>query len=56
MQQSMYGATLVRPPCEKCGQQLWLARIEPADKPDHDLRTFECTNCKTSEIVKVKFK
>ena len=56
MQQAIYAPSSARPPCEKCGQQLWLARIEPGDKPSHDLRTFECTNCKTSEIMEVKFK
>jgi len=34
---------------------MWLARIEP-DKPDHDLRTFECPECELSETKVVKFK
>ena len=34
---------------------MWLARIEP-DKPDHDLRTFECPDCEHTETKVVKFK
>ena len=30
-----------KPKCEKCGAEMWLARIEP-NEPGHDLRTFEC--------------
>jgi len=33
---------------------MWLARIEP-DKPDHDLRTFECPTCEHTETKDVKF-
>jgi transcription elongation factor Elf1 len=35
---------------------MWIARIEPADKPDHDIRTFECPRCDHQEIVTVKFR
>ena len=41
--------------CPKCGSAMWLARIEP-DKPDHDLRTFQCPNCEHTETKVVKFK
>ena len=44
------------PPCSKCGGPMWLARIEPTDKPDHDLRTLECPQCEHSETLVVKFK
>jgi hypothetical protein len=33
-----------------------LARIEPADEPDHDLRTFECTACGQVDVAKIKFR
>ena len=35
---------------------MWLARIEPTDKPDYDQRTFECPRCDHSEMMMVKFK
>jgi hypothetical protein len=44
-----------RPDCPKCGTKMWLARIEPDGKPDHDVRTFECPECDHSESVTVKF-
>ena len=44
------------PPCSKCGGTMWLTRIEPADKADHDLRTLECQRCEHSETLMVKFK
>lgn len=47
---------LYRPLCLKCGALTQLARIEPADEPDHDLRTFECVMCGISDAVKIKFK
>jgi len=47
---------LYRPACPKCGGLTSLSRIEPSDQPDHDLRTFECDPCGTSEVLKVKFK
>jgi len=30
-----------------------LEMSEPSNKPHHDLRTFVCSGCKTSEIVEV---
>ena len=29
------------PMCPQCGEQMWLARIEPYE-PNHDEHTFEC--------------
>jgi hypothetical protein len=46
---------LDRPLCPKCAQLMWLARIEP-DKPDHDLRTFECWECDYTETFVVKYR
>jgi predicted RNA-binding Zn-ribbon protein involved in translation (DUF1610 family) len=43
------------PTCPNCGTRMWLARIEP-DKPDHDLRTFECPQCDHTETVVTKYK
>jgi hypothetical protein len=45
-----------RPRCPKCGGLTSLARIEPSDEPDHDLRTFECDACGASEVLKIKFR
>jgi len=45
-----------KPPCPKCGEGMWLSRIEPTDKPDYDQRTFECPRCDHSETKMVKFK
>ena len=45
-----------RPACSKCGALTTLEHIEPADEPDHDLRTFECKICGHAEIVKIKYK
>ena len=47
---------LYRPLCSKCGQLTQLARIEPAEEPHHDLRTFECLTCGNTDVVLVKFK
>jgi len=44
------------PSCPKCGDPMWLARIEPSDKPDYDQRTFECPLCDKSETMMIKFK
>ena len=44
------------PPCPKCENRMWLACIEPTDKPDYDQRTFECPRCDHSETTMVKFK
>ena len=47
---------LSRPLCSKCGTLSALARIEPAEEPHHDLRTFECPACGTTDVVKVQFR
>lgn len=47
---------LSRPPCSKCGTRTQLARIEPSDEQDHDLRTFECLACGNTDVVKIKIK
>jgi hypothetical protein len=46
-----------RPACPKCGVTTALARIEVVDRPDHDLRTFQCVNCSTAltELVRYKY-
>ncbi len=44
-----------RPACTKCGGATTLARIEPANELGHDLRTFECTACGHTDIVKMRF-
>jgi len=35
---------------------MWLAWIEPDEKPDHDKRVFECPRCQyeITEIVKYR--
>jgi ribosomal protein S27AE len=43
------------PKCERCGAGMWLAHIEPDDKPDHDRRTFECPRCQNEQIQVVKY-
>ena len=47
---------LYRPACPKCGERMWIARIEPSDDPGHDLRTFGCVACGNADVMKVKFK
>ena len=47
---------LYRPPCSKCGAPTSLARIEPTDETDYDLRTFECVSCGHADVVSVRFK
>jgi hypothetical protein len=47
---------LRRPLCSKCGTLTSLARVEPSDITDHDLRTFECSACDNTETVLVKFR
>ena len=42
--------------CPLCGVPMFLSRIEPAHKVDHDQRTFECSACDYSETVTVKFR
>ena len=43
-----------RPPCSRCGALTWLARIEPAGEPSHDVRTFECPDCGYSQVAEIK--
>jgi hypothetical protein len=50
-----YSNSIVRPPCSICSKPMLLARIEP-DKPDRDLRTFECARCGHSENFVVKYR
>jgi predicted RNA-binding Zn-ribbon protein involved in translation (DUF1610 family) len=45
-----------RPPCPKCGTLMFIVRIHPDEKPDHDQRTFECPDCKHEEIRIVKYR
>ena len=45
-----------RPACSQCGRQTWLVRIEPADEPGYDLRTFECAACGNAEVVRMKYR
>jgi hypothetical protein len=42
------------PPCPGCGAVLCVSRIEPADKPDCDLLTFECAWCEYKQLVSAK--
>jgi hypothetical protein len=34
-------------PCSKCGKPMRLACVEPTE-PGHEVRTFECSECKTT--------
>ncbi len=43
-----------KPTCEKCGVEMWLARIEPA-RPGYDKRTFECPACTTMVTKVIKY-
>jgi hypothetical protein len=42
------------PPCSKCGALTMLVRIEPAARPGHDLRTFNCTVCPNADTVEIR--
>jgi len=44
-----------QPACERCGAIMFLTRIEP-DKPDHDKRVYECTECKNEKLEVVKYR
>jgi hypothetical protein len=35
---------------------MWLVRIEPDRKPDHDKRTFECSECEQSKMLVVGYR
>jgi len=56
MDESREQSQLYRPLCSRCGTLSTLARVEPAEEPNHDLRTFECPACGHSDVVKVKFR
>lgn len=43
-----------RPSCPNCGTEMMISRIEP-DKPDHDMRTFECPKCNHDVSLVVKY-
>ena len=45
--------TDLSPHCDMCGTPIFLSLIEPAD---YDRRTFECTACRHSATVTVKYK
>jgi ribosomal protein S27AE len=45
-----------RPQCRRCGALTFLATIEPLEKLDHDLRTFECEHCGQTEVVKMRIR
>jgi hypothetical protein len=44
------------PPCDMCGMPMFLSHVEPAEKADHDRRTFECLACQHSKIEIIKYK
>jgi hypothetical protein len=41
------------PACPNCGVPMWLDTIEPSNKPGHDLRTLECSGCKSRIVIEV---
>jgi ssDNA-binding Zn-finger/Zn-ribbon topoisomerase 1 len=45
---AMESHVIVRDPCPECGTAMLLERIE-RDQSGHDLRTFECPQCKQSK-------
>ena len=47
---------IVRPSCSRCGCVMRLILVAPADRPDHDRRTFQCQACLKLETVEVKFR
>jgi len=44
-------ADIETPMCPKCGEQMWVARIEPIE-PSFDICIFECPTC-DKRIVKI---
>jgi hypothetical protein len=48
--------TFDRPPCPECDWPMWIASIEPSDKPDHEKRTFECPQCEHQEELVIKYR
>ena len=51
---TLFRDRLMEAPCTKCGAKMKLARIEP-DRPDYDLRTFECTKCNNVDQYIVEY-
>jgi hypothetical protein len=52
-----YFAAIPRPSCPECGTRMMLSRISLVlNKPDHDERSFECSNCGNEHTEIVKFK
>jgi predicted RNA-binding Zn-ribbon protein involved in translation (DUF1610 family) len=47
---------LYRPPCPRCGSNTMLARIEPAELPGYDLRTFECRDCGHMHVLAIQYR
>jgi hypothetical protein len=50
-----YSNSIVRPPCSICKMPMLLSRIDP-EKPDHNIRTFECRGCGHFESFVVKYR
>jgi len=46
---------LSQPTCAKCGEPMWLVRIEP-NGPAHDKRTFECPQCGNEVEETIKYR
>jgi predicted RNA-binding Zn-ribbon protein involved in translation (DUF1610 family) len=44
-------ASIELPKCPKCGEEMWLARIEPIE-PGYDICTYECPTC-DNRITKI---
>jgi len=42
---TLHSDAIMRPFCSKCGTTMRLSAIEAAEKPGHELRTFECPKC-----------
>jgi hypothetical protein len=42
------------PPCPGCGAILCVVSIEPDNKPDYELLTFECAWCEHKQLVSAK--
>ena len=46
---------IAHPLCPLCGSAMLLRRIVP-ENPDHDRRSFECTQCKHEHMLVAKCK
>ena len=59
MSQSLYATApsliINTPLCATCRTAMMIILIEP-EKPDHDRRTYECSQCEHSESVVVKYR